>query len=261
MLERVLETEVMDTPEEAIDYDSMDHSEVNRLFSQDFFAVWQSHHWPGESSAEFDSPAEVLDLGTGTARIPIAILRRARQEETAAAAGGARPAGRGRPFRIVGIDLAVHMLHLARANVEAAGFSSWIRLERVDAKQLPYDDGHFDAVISNSIVHHIPDPAAALREACRVLSPGGLVFIRDLSRPSSREVLSALVDTYAKGANEHQRRMFADSLGAALTLGEMRSLVESLGFDPGTVTKSSDRHWTWKACRARGISDAGGKGK
>jgi len=40
MLNRVLEPEVMDTPEDARDYDAMDHSGVNRVFVADFLAVW-----------------------------------------------------------------------------------------------------------------------------------------------------------------------------------------------------------------------------
>ena len=40
MLDRILEPEVMDTAEEARDYDSMDHSTVNDLFASDFLAAW-----------------------------------------------------------------------------------------------------------------------------------------------------------------------------------------------------------------------------
>ena len=40
MLDRVLEPEVMDTEDEARDYDAMDHSQVNRVFVADFLALW-----------------------------------------------------------------------------------------------------------------------------------------------------------------------------------------------------------------------------
>ncbi len=43
--------------------------------------------------------------------------------------------------------------------------------------------------------------------------------------------------------------MFDDSLRAALTLDEIRALVESLGFDPASVQATSDRHWTWTALK------------
>src|SRR5207253_1466615 len=61
-LSRILEPEVMDSAEEARDYDAMDHSAVNRVFVADFLAVW-------------DGARPILDLGTGTAQIPIALCR------------------------------------------------------------------------------------------------------------------------------------------------------------------------------------------
>ncbi|MCA9201957.1 MAG: SAM-dependent methyltransferase, partial [Planctomycetales bacterium] len=62
-LARQLEPEVMDTPEEAREYDEMDHSSVNQAFVADML------------SSDF-VVGDVLDLGTGTARIPIELCRR-----------------------------------------------------------------------------------------------------------------------------------------------------------------------------------------
>ena len=86
MLTRVLEPEVMDSPEEARDYDAMDHGAVNRAFVVDFLAAWN-----GENP--------ILDVGTGTALIPIELCRQA-------------PAA-----RVVAVDLAEHMIRLAEENV------------------------------------------------------------------------------------------------------------------------------------------------
>jgi ubiquinone/menaquinone biosynthesis C-methylase UbiE len=216
MLARVLEPEVMDSPLEAVDYDTMDHSVVNRVFVDDLLAVRPT-------------PGDVLDVGTGTAQIPIELCRR---EATC---------------RVMAADAAVSMLQLARNNIETAGLIGRIQATQVDAKRLTYDDGMFDTVMSNSIVHHIPEPLAVLAEAVRVCKPGGWLFFRDLLRPHDMETLSSLVATYADGANEHQRQMFADSLHAALALEEVRQLVGSLGFPADTVQATSDRHWTWSA--------------
>jgi len=87
----------------------------------------------------------------------------------------------------------------------------------------------------------------------RVCARGGLVFVRDLLRPPDLATLNHLVDAYAAGANDHQRKMFSDSLHAALTLSDVRDFVMSLGYDPNTVKQSSDRHWTW--CALRTLSD------
>ncbi len=218
MLPRVLEPEVMDTAEEARDYDAMDHSAVNTLFAENFLAAWSAR-----------SP--ILDVGTGTAQIPIEICRQH-------AAGD---------IRVVAIDLADHMLALARRNVGRAGFAERIIVEKADAKGFRYPDGHFGAVISNSIIHHIPEPFGCFSEMHRVCAPGGTLFVRDLVRPADEPTLRRLVDTYAAGANDHQRKMFAESLHAALTLEEVRELVGLLGYPPRTVAQSSDRHWTWSA--------------
>jgi ubiquinone/menaquinone biosynthesis C-methylase UbiE len=230
MLSRVLEPEVMDTAEEARDYDAMDHSAVNRVFAADFLRVW-------------DTETPVLDVGTGTAQIPIEVCRQCRAEPP--------PWGplRWDSLHIVAIDLADHMLALARQNVERAGYADRITVEKADAKRFNYPDYHFGAVISNSIIHHIPEPFACFAEMDRVCSWGGLLFIRDLLRPDDEATLRHLVDTYTAGANDHQRKMFGDSLRAALTLDEVRELVGRLGYMPETVQQTTDRHWTFTAGR------------
>lgn len=217
-LERVLEPEVMDSRLEAVDYDSMDHSQVNQLFVADLLAAGL----PGD---------DLLDLGTGTAQIPVELC----QHHSSC--------------RLLAVDLAVQMLDLAVYNVESAGLIERIQLEHVDAKQLPYEDQMFDAVISNSIVHHIPDPYDVLLEATRVVRPGGRLFFRDLMRPATDELVEQLVQSHAGDENDHQRQMFDDSLRAALSLDEIRELVSRLGLDPATVDASSDRHWTWNTTR------------
>jgi ubiquinone/menaquinone biosynthesis C-methylase UbiE len=216
MLPRVLESEVMDSIEEAQDYDSMDHTQVNRVFVADFLSCWNGQN-------------PILDVGTGTAQIPIELCSHLSEAQ------------------VVAIDLAEHMLVVGRENVRRAGFSDRIRLERQDAKHLPYPARSFAAIISNSIVHHIPEPAAVLAEMVRVARPGALLFIRDLLRPPSDDAVRHLVTTYAGDANTHQQKMFDDSLRAALSLEEIRSLVAGLEFEPNTVKQSTDRHWTWQA--------------
>ena len=175
---------------------------------------------------------EVLDLGTGTAQIPIELCR--------------QDPG----FRVLAVDLSGHMLLMAGDNIRRAGLAERIKTERIDAKRLPYADGAFAAVMSNSIVHHIAEPGQLLAEALRVTAAGGLVFIRDLMRPVDQPTLSRLVDTYAAGANAHQRQMFDDSLHAALDLDEVRALVVKLALPPTTVAPTSDRHWTWAVRKA-----------
>jgi ubiquinone/menaquinone biosynthesis C-methylase UbiE len=148
-------------------------------------------------------------------------------------------------MRIMAIDLAVEMLNLARYNIEIAGVREIVQLSQVDAKQMPFSSEMFDAVISNSIVHHIPEPARVIAECARVLRPGGLMFIRDLMRPESEQQIQQFVQLYTGNENGHSQQMFADSLHAALTLDEIRQLVMAVGAPADSVQATSDRHWTW----------------
>jgi ubiquinone/menaquinone biosynthesis C-methylase UbiE len=216
VLPRVLESEVMDKPEEARDYDAMDHSAVNLRFVEDFLSA----HGPGRGG-------EMLDVGTGPARVPIALCRADRY------------------FRVLGVDLAGPMLELARRNVAEAELSDRIRFARGDAKNLPFPDGRFEAVVSNTIIHHIPDPAPALAEMVRLVAPGGTLMVRDLARPVSEAELDALVEKHAANEPIPSRNLFRDSLHASLTLSEVQEIVQGLGLSQDCVRMTSDRHWTW----------------
>jgi ubiquinone/menaquinone biosynthesis C-methylase UbiE len=231
MIPRVLETEAMDSTQEAEDYDAMDHAEVNARFCDDFLAFF------GKSPRA----ARVLDVGTGTARIPILLAQRS-------------------PSVLVeGVDLSEAMLTLARVNVARAGLSGRITLRVADAKQLAAADGTFGAVVSNTIIHHVPDPAPALAEMWRVLAPGGKLFVRDLARPDSRARMAELVTLYSGQAPDtqpdvvamyaRQNGLFAASLEAGLTVDEVRAMVHPLGIPASAVRMTSDRHWTLAAAR------------
>ncbi len=220
MLPRTLEPEVMDTQEDASEYNSMNHSEVNRRFVE---------HWGLANQRKGispDAPQSMLDVGTGTARIPIEFCQRYRN------------------LKIEAIDLAAEMLKLARVNIEQAGLTDRIALQLVDGKRLPFPDGVFDTVVTNTILHHIPEPLVCLREMVRVLASGGLLFVRDLMRPDSNAEVETLVELHTQGATPSQKQLFRQSLHASLTLNEARDMLEKLQLPRGWVQATSDRHWT-----------------
>ncbi|MHC4879290.1 MAG: class I SAM-dependent methyltransferase, partial [Planctomycetota bacterium] len=102
MLLRTLEPEVMDTAEEAADYDGMDHSEVNRRFVDDLLAdITESA--VGQRLTGDGEPVRILDVGTGTALIPIELFR--------------RPVS----ASVWSVDLAAEMLIRAERNVRDSG--------------------------------------------------------------------------------------------------------------------------------------------
>ncbi|NJO93520.1 MAG: class I SAM-dependent methyltransferase [Hydrococcus sp. RM1_1_31] len=214
-MKRILEPEVMDSPEEALEYDAMDFTEVNTAFAQ-------------EAVELLPATAKVLDAGTGTARIPILICQKHSKWE------------------INAIDLAQSMLELAKKNVEQANLEGQISLEWVDAKKMPYPDKYFDGVISNSLLHHLPDPLPFLREIKRVLKSNGAILIRDLLRPATEEIVNNMVEAIAFEYSSHQTQLFRDSLQAAFSLEEVEQMIQVVGLEGVKIYQSSDRHWTMK---------------
>ena len=217
-LHRILEPEVMDTLEEAFEYDSMDHSQVNEVFCNDFFAA-----------RNLTDGVQILDVGTGTAQIPIAMCKR------------------NSGLKITAIDLAESMLTLGNKNIQTALLEDCITLVQVDSKKMHYSDESFDQVISNSIIHHIPNPLECFKEMIRVTKKDGLLFIRDLLRPDSIAELQNIVNLHAGDATPKQKQLFTDSLHASLSLTEVREMVKLFGFEAFTVIQSSNRHWTFTA--------------
>lgn len=220
---RVLEPECMDDEQEALDYDQVDNAQVNSAFVEDLLA------FAGDGRS-------FLDIGTGTALIPVELCQRLTSALVSA------------------IDMSDAMLRIAARNVTTAGLAESIRLENRDGKHTGYPVATFDVVISNSIIHHIPDPRCAFSEMLRVVRSGGALFVRDLLRPESEQQLVALVARYAEPPAEargalrdmyvRQRDLFEASLRAALTVAEVRAIVASLGVPTDSVQPTSDRHWT-----------------
>jgi ubiquinone/menaquinone biosynthesis C-methylase UbiE len=109
----------------------------------------------------------LLDLGTGTGRMlelfaPLAA-------------------------RAVGIDGSAEMLALARANIERAGLRNAV-VRQGDLFALPVEHGAYDLVIVHQVLHFLDDGARALREAARMLRPGGRLVVVDFA-PHHFEVL------------------------------------------------------------------------
>ena len=212
-MKRILEPEVMDTPEEAEAYDAMDHTAVNIAFVERVVEL-------GANQGHF------LDLGTGPAQIPIFLAQRCPK------------------IQITGIDLSVNMLALGEQHVAEAGLADRVALECVDAKTLPYPDQSFEGVVSNSIIHHLPDPLTAFHEISRVVRPDGLILIRDLMRPDTPQAAQALVDRYAADDTPYQQKLFYDSFLAALTIPEIEVMLAQTGLTDAIIVQSSDRHWS-----------------
>lgn len=214
-MRRTLEPEVMDTADDAEEYDAMDFSEPDSRFAETAAQLLGS-----------GAIRRVLDIGTGTAKIPVLLVRR-------------QP-----DVRILAVDMAEQMLRVAAKNLERAGIANRCALARMDAKALNVPAESFDLVMSNSLAHHLPDPLALFCEIARVVRPNGAVLIRDLIRPETEADAWATVDRVSPNDTERQRQLFFDSLCAALTIDEVRDMVMAAGLAGANVVQVSDRHWS-----------------
>ena len=110
-----------------------------------------------------------LDIGTGTGRLL----------ELAA------------PFvdSALGVDASRDMLALARGRLAERGLAGRCGVRLADMYRLPLPDDSFDAVVLQMVLHYADDPAAALAEAARVVTPGGTLVVVDLAAHDRVEIL------------------------------------------------------------------------
>lgn len=213
MMPRVLEPELMDDPDQALAYAQADFDEENQGFVDRFIACYQDF-----------TEGHVLDLGCGPADIPIRFLR-------------ALP-----KCRVTGVDASPAMIRLAEEAVRAAGVADRIalRCERYQSLALPEPA---DALISNSLLHHLPNPLRFWDAVRKLVKPGSVVLVMDLLRPESPEAAQAIVDQYAKDEPAILRRDFYNSLLAAFTEDEVAAQLAEMNLSRLLVDVPDDRHW------------------
>lgn len=119
-------------------------------------------------AAGISEAKDVLDLGCGTGVV------------------ARRIAGR-KDFsgRITGIDLSAQLIAKARELAASEGLSHKVLFEVGDIRSFGFDNGVFDVTVLHTLVSHLDDPAAALREAARVTRSGGAIIVFDGDYASS----------------------------------------------------------------------------
>jgi len=212
-MDRTLEPEVMDDPEQALAYARADFEEENKGFIDRF-----REYFP-----EF-TEGHVLDLGCGPGDIPVRFAR-------------ALPS-----CRITGIDASEPMIGLAGGAVKQAGLADRIifRCERFQEVSLVEPA---DAAVSNSLLHHVPNPLQFWYRLRQLVKPGSPVLVMDLLRPDSPEGAQAIVDRYAAKEPEILRRDFYRSLLASFTEDEVAAQLAELNLSRLFIDVIDDRHW------------------
>jgi SAM-dependent methyltransferase len=208
---RAPEPELMDEQEQARAYALADFAEVNRGFVEDF-------------AARFPEIARgrIVDLGCGPGNIAVLVAKRL-------------PGS-----RVTAVDGAEAMLAHARRAVAQAGLQDRITLVR---GLIPGAvDGPFDAVISNSLLHHLHYPEMLWQEIVRITVPGSPVFLMDLMRPESEARAREIVETFSRDEPEMLKRDFFASLCAAFTADEVKAQLAAANLSHLSIETPTDRH-------------------
>jgi SAM-dependent methyltransferase len=170
-------------------------------------------------------PACVLDFGCGTGELGRALAARG--------------------WQVSGCDASPAMLAVARAE---APHGSWVQLEPMADRPLPFEPASFDAVVASSVFEYLADPGATLHQLAVVLRPGGWLF---LTVPDPRSVLrqrEAFWLAIARSAPcwavlRHTRwRLYFSYLRLSINrfpLERWGALLAQAGFEPAPIPASS----------------------
>jgi ubiquinone/menaquinone biosynthesis C-methylase UbiE len=159
----------------------------------------------------------IIDVGTGAADIPVALLADARR--------------RGRRLEVIAVDARPEVLETARAIRPALGRIAGLALGVSDGRSLPHPDRSIDIAHASLLIHHLePDEAVALLvEMARVARVG--VVVNDLNRGRMHWLGAWLIGHLLTG-NRYTRRDAPLSVRRAYTRREMRGLLAQAGLRP-----------------------------
>ncbi len=212
-MKRIAEPDLMDTKEQAEAYAGADFSEAHDSFVTNFIS-----RFPDFLSGD------VLDLGCGTADVVIRFAQ-------------AFP-----NTHITGVDGAQAMLDIGLRDLEKAGFSHRITLRKCLLPDKELSSRKFDAVISNSLLHHLGNPLIIWDIIDMCSKEGAPLFVMDLLRPDRPDMAGELVQRYAGDAPPVLQKDFYNSLLAAYSADEIREQLIKTGLDYLNVEVVSDRH-------------------
>ena len=142
---------------------------------------------------------------------------------------------------IVGLDYSCNMLQTARRTAADLGLEGRVFFQRADAGCMPFADGSFDVVLSNSVLHHLVKPSRVFREMLRVTKPNAAILVRDLRRPS-RLAYPWHVRWHGRHYSGMMKKLFEDSVRAAYTPQELAGLLGGSGIKKARIFLQGRSH-------------------
>ena len=112
------------------------------------------------------------------------------------------------PFvaRAIAVDRSGDMLQAARRRLRDA---ATVEVRRGDLESLPIADGELDAAVMILVLHHVPDPAAALHDAARALKPGGRLVVCDMLPHDHEEYKQQMGHVWLGFGDDQLRKLLA----------------------------------------------------
>lgn len=138
--------------------------------------------------------------------------------------------------RVTGIDLAEESIRAARAHAAATGVGVEYRTQSIE--DLAASGERFDVALTLEVLEHVPDPAAFLATASRVLEPGGLLIASTINRTAKAYLLAIVGAEYVlgwlpRGTHDWDRFITPDELEAQMRAAGITPLVrEGVVYDP-----------------------------
>ncbi|MDI6098870.1 class I SAM-dependent methyltransferase [Actinoplanes sp. NEAU-A12] len=135
-------------------------------------------HWAGRAAAYQGSFAALCAHPAGALLDAAGVVAGDRLLDVGTGTGTVAALACSRGARVVAVDAEPSMLELARGRAPAAEF------HHTALPELPFPGGAFDAAVANFVLNHVGDPAAAVRELCRVVRPGGRIAVTIWPHPA-----------------------------------------------------------------------------